>query len=60
MSRTRLSGGQKQKIGIARSLYNDPQVLVLDEFTNALDSSTEDKILGQISNLNKNNYNDFS
>lgn len=47
----RISGGQRQRIGIARALFEDPEVLVLDEATSALDGDTETAIMDSINRL---------
>ena len=47
----RISGGQRQRIGIARALFEDPEVLVLDEATSALDNETEAAIMDSINHL---------
>ena len=47
----RISGGQRQRIGIARALFEDPEVLVLDEATSALDNDTEGAIMESINRL---------
>ena len=47
-----LSGGQIQRLGIARAIYKNCKVLILDEATNELDEKTEGKILNSIFNFN--------
>lgn len=48
-----LSGGEMQKIGIARALYKKSEILLLDEATSALDENAEEEILNTITKLKK-------
>ena len=48
---TKISGGQRQRLGIARAMFTNPKLLVLDEATSSLDGQTEADISDSIQNL---------
>jgi len=49
----RFSGGQRQRLGIARAIYHSPDVLFFDEATSSLDDETESALLDAVDNLRK-------
>ena len=50
----RISGGQKQRLGIARAMFEPKPLIILDEATSALDNITEKKIINNLIKISKN------
>ena len=50
----KISGGERQRLGIARALYKQPEILIMDEATSSLDQNTEKKVINSIKKINEN------
>jgi ABC-type bacteriocin/lantibiotic exporter with double-glycine peptidase domain len=50
---SKVSGGESQRIGLARSLYYNPEILILDEFNNNLDQNSQEHIILKLNQLKK-------
>ena len=50
---SKISGGESQRIALARAIYANKEILILDEFTSSLDKENENKIFERIVELNK-------
>ena len=57
----RVSGGERQRIGIARAIFHNPEIIILDEATASLDIKIEEKLLKRLNkNLRLNNFKCFA
>ena len=48
---SKISGGQQQRIGLARALFRQPEILVMDESFNAIDQLTSNQIINSVKNM---------
>ena len=50
----KISGGERQRLGIARALYKQPKILIMDEATSSLDQNTEKKVINSLKKIKEN------